>query len=89
MACGQVKILDKTAAAETIRQGNLGADYAETLRSQAAVRGTCFDQGEEVRLSLRVTAASGEELAAVSFGIPAAQQAEDTSVVNTLPGRNP
>ena len=72
VACGQVKIVDKTAAAETIRQGNLGADYAETLRSQAVVRGTCFDLGEEVRLSLRVTAASGEELAAASFGIPAA-----------------
>jgi hypothetical protein len=47
-------------------------DLAQTLRSQAVVRGTCFALGEDVQVNLRVTAADGEELAATTVLVPAA-----------------
>jgi hypothetical protein len=72
VACGQVTIVDKAAGREAIRAGGMEANLAATLRSQAVVRGACFDLGEAVQFTLRVTAVSGEELAAASFKVPAA-----------------
>jgi hypothetical protein len=71
-ALGQVKIVDKAAGREAIRKGGMDADLPEALRSQAVVRGVCFDLGESVRISLRVTALGGEELAAATVVVPAA-----------------
>jgi len=68
---GQVKILDKTMARDAIQAANLDGDMGDALKSQAAVRGVLFDLGEEVKLTLRVTSATGEELATASAALPA------------------
>jgi len=72
VAYGQVKVVDKTAGREAIRTGGMDANLADALRSQAVVRGTCFELGEEVQLSLRITSATGEELSAATLKVPAA-----------------
>jgi hypothetical protein len=70
-AIGQVKILDKAGGADAIRLAGLGGDLGEALGAQAAVRGTVFDLGEEVKVSLRITSAGGEELTAAGTALPA------------------
>ena len=71
VTCGQVRIVDKAAGREAIRAGGMELDLAGTLGSQAVVRGTCFELGAEVQVNLRATSASGEELAATTFKVPA------------------
>jgi hypothetical protein len=68
---GQVKLIDKTQAADAIR-ADLGGAPADGPRSQAAVRGVVLDLGEQVKVTLRVTSASGEELASAQVDLPAA-----------------
>lgn len=68
---GQVKILDKALGSSAIQAAGLSGSLADALEAQAAVRGAIFDLGEEVRLTLRVTSASGEELATTSAPLPA------------------
>jgi len=69
---GEVRIVDRAGAGAAMREQGLDADLADLLRSQAVVRGTLFDLGEDVQLNLRVTSAGGEELAATTQTIPAA-----------------
>jgi hypothetical protein len=69
---GQVKMIDKAAGREAIREAGVDQDLAETLRSQAVVRGTCFGLGDEVQLNLRIAASTGEELAATTLRVPVA-----------------
>jgi len=71
VTCGQVKIFDKATGRDAIREGGMDVDLSETLRSQAVVRGTCFELGDDVQLNLQVTAANGEELAAKTVKIAA------------------
>lgn len=71
-ALGQVKILDKTQARAAIQAAGLDGDLADAMRSQAAVRGVLFDLGDEVKLNLRVTSATGEELSSAAVTLPAA-----------------
>jgi hypothetical protein len=70
-AIGQVRILDKALARDAIREAGLSGDLAQALQSQAAVRGVIFDLGDEVKLTLRVTSATGEELATAAVALPA------------------
>jgi hypothetical protein len=70
VTCGQVKIVDKAAGRDAIRKEGMDMDLSETLRSQAIVRGVCFDLGDYVQFNLRVTAAGGEELAATTVKVP-------------------
>ena len=72
VACGRIKIVDKGGGRDAIRAAGLDAPLPEALRAQAVVHGACFELGEEVQLSLRVTALGGEELAAATLRIPAA-----------------
>jgi len=71
VACGQVRIVDKAAGKEALREGGLDTRLATVLRSQAVVRGTCFELGPEVQLTLRVTDTGGEDLAAATVKVPA------------------
>lgn len=68
---GQVKILDKALGSIAIQAAGMSGSLAEALQAQAAVRGVIFDLGEDVRLTLRVTSTSGEELATASVPLPA------------------
>lgn len=70
-AFGQVRILDKTQARGAIQETSLDGNLADALGSQAAVRGVLFDLGSEVKLNLRVTSATGEELATAAVAMPA------------------
>jgi hypothetical protein len=70
-AFGQVKILDKAQGRGAIEEADQSGDLAQALRAQAAVRGVIQDLGEQVKLTLRVTAATGEELAIASATLPA------------------
>jgi hypothetical protein len=70
-AFGQVKILDKTQGRNAIQGGDLSGDLASAMQSQAAVRGTINDLGEQVNLILTVNAATGEQLATASVDMPA------------------
>ena len=71
VACGQVRIVDKAAGREALREGGLEARLATALRSQAVVHGTCFALGTEVQFTLRVTDTGGEDLAAATLKVPA------------------
>ena len=71
VAMGQVRIVDKAGGRDAIRDGAMATDLPAALRSQAVVRGVCFDLGEEVQIALRVTDATGQDLAATTLKVPA------------------
>jgi len=71
-ALGQVRILDKAMGREALVAAGGEGSLADALRSQAAVRGVVFDLGEEVKVTLRVVSAAGDELAATTLTLPAA-----------------
>jgi len=70
-AFGQVKILDKALARDAIRDTGMSGDLGQALQSQAAVRGTLQDLGDQVKLTLTVTSAAGEQLASAVTALPA------------------
>ena len=71
VATGQVRLVDKAGGREALRDGAMVTGLPAALRAQAVVRGTCFALGEEVQLALRVTDATGEDLAATTLNVPA------------------
>ena len=72
-AQGSARILDKAALRDILGAQGPEVDMGQALQAQAVIHGTYFDLGSEVKLTLRATSAEGEELAAATVAIPAAE----------------
>lgn len=75
-AMGGLHLVDATALKDILLTRGPDVNAAEALHSQAVVHGSYFDLGGEVRLNLRATSVSGEELASASVRIPASEIAK-------------
>jgi hypothetical protein len=69
-ALGQVQLLDKAAGRGALQAAGLDGSLAESLKAQAVLRGTCFELDGAVKLNLRATSTTGEDLAAASLTFP-------------------
>jgi len=69
-AFGQVRVVDRAAGRDALQGGVPGGNFAEALHAQAVVRGTCFELDGQVKLHLRATSVTGEDLSAASLTFP-------------------